>query len=202
MKPNCFRSMFISSLVISFVFLGLLQGCSPNKELDRATAQKLLVESGSYPGEVLGKLLIKESMEIRRVGRNMYALTKFEQLMESGLVKGALTKVPGFHSSYVWDISLTAEGQSFVRGKQRNEKRADGRFGKVVMVVTQTRDFGTVTGITYMGDNKTVALVEYTEMLNASPFGQLTAVFPNRQTEVVTKQATLRKFDDGWRISR
>ncbi|GMV77985.1 MAG: hypothetical protein AMXMBFR79_11180 [Chitinophagaceae bacterium] len=64
-------------------------------------------------------------------------------------------------------------------------------------------EFGSITGISFIDNNETLAGVEYTLILkNITPFAKIRSVGNTRLSEGlrVHKSIKFRKFDDGWRI--
>ena len=90
--------------------------------------------------------------------------------------------------------SVTEKGKPFARSEMSCPNAACS-----IRVHAYTAEFGEVTGRTYLAEGNVVALVEYTEIYTPTPFAEI--VGGEESQGVLAKRATLRRYDDGWRVS-
>ena len=111
----------------------------------------------------------------------------------------------------VFKIELTAKGKQHQRGSVFRSKHGE----PLATLVVQTCEFGEVTGITYVNEARTSALVEYTQPCSFTPFAHaydpyitegLVWSSAKKYREALQKNAGTQKvrfqlYDDGWRIA-
>lgn len=188
---------------IAILILLLLQACSPGNDLTREAAREILTTSGDFPREVLGRFSDDWIGSYAPSSSKTAFSRKFEELTESGLATYTETRERGGVAWFtVLRISLTEEGLVYARSEEKRYEYASahGLSLKTVDVVTRTIEFGEVTGISYTGEDRVVALVEFTEIHTLTPFGRLSGFFPKEKEGTVDKVATFRLYDDGWRV--
>ena len=192
-------------LVLSFMTLATLYGCSNGNELDRGIAHDLLVSYGEYPKNTIGKLVV-QSRHVRKIDskywkETMEALAELENRALAKITiipvepKGQLAKL---HPSQFFKVELTEKGASYVRGKS-----SGAGWAVYKDVVTYVAEIGEVTGISFLTSEKTTARVEYNVKNIPTPFGEIGRVSflsMYKKDEIEEKTALLRLFDDGWRV--
>jgi hypothetical protein len=179
-----------------------LSGCSSD-ELTRPKAKELI--ELKYP--------IENSEESIRVGRYMIHKTTshwyqaevdwINDLVNDGLAQATI-------NGSVVDLKLTKMGEKYARKRFNIETsfRDINAGEKGVNVVTFSKHVGEITGIAFLGSQKTVAKVDFTEITKVTPFfGKRTiGVDPSRHNfrkpRTRTRSAMLRLFDDGWRVTK
>ena len=97
---------------------------------------------------------------------------------------------------YLYEAKLNDKGLKYVRGDVIKEynKRDKSIFYTHVNVVTETTEFGEVTGIVFIDESNTKAKVEFTEVRDVTPFADTS---PKKET--VSRTAIFALYDDGWR---
>jgi hypothetical protein len=159
------------------------------KQLTRAEAKRLLVKLGRYP--------LWAGTDTFGIGDGVWCDSPPKLFGELGnyVKRGLVSVTPGPESTgdnrcrdergYHFDVELTPLGKKYELSENRG----------LVDVKLCIEDLGEVTGIVSEADG-TKATVEFTLVKRPTPFGE-GRCFGQR-----TESASLRRYDDGWRIVR
>ena len=182
------------------IIIPLMIGCSKNDELTRDKAAQLIKEAIQYPKDLplqVCNTRISVSQESQYSDRINYYHNYFGSLQNVGVLtyrtETEYDKSSGKHFT-VFIATFTEKGQPFVVGPTTVEYSGQGN--QYFNVKTGTIVFGEITGIIERKELST-AEVNYTELVNVTPFGQVFGV----QYSSSSRNATFTKYDDGWRIN-
>jgi hypothetical protein len=193
---NTLKSISLLSVML------LIIGCSGGNDLTRNDAKKLILSSSEYPQEITADILLHSYFDALAAPDTRNFNLHAEKIMQTKVATAAVTTKPVYNAQTRQNVnraeikvSLTEGANKYVRGNSRS-------IGNRTMqkMATYIINFGEVTGIMMIGEDKSMAKVEYTEIYEPTPFA---IVVPSHFVqESVKKEAFMQLYDDGWRVTR
>ena len=200
--------MFVSNLgkirqrlAVFALALLFLPGCSQSSDLTRDDAKNLIAEAMEYPIQDVQTMNLSLEMysseSEKRGSSNRLQFEWIKKVNASGA--GAATIVVGGAKGRGMgdriDVMLFDEARKFVIEEDASSDPPTAR------VVRSTRDIVEVTGISYRNENRSIAVVQYTERTTHTPFAKILDR-NNFREGVAERETTLTLYDDGWRVSK
>ena len=178
--PELFKSYIILLLIPALLFVS----CS-SQPIDKATAEKLIVEQNGYPKPYDYEI----SCGDMQVAKKLLDLG-FEA---DGLVSIAKSKSAS-EIGTPW-VTFTDKGKQYMLPTKEEDLKYQGQNVKLA-----NQEFGEITGIVAGGKDNKAAMVEYTVVnKNITPFSKM---IKRDLTKPEKHKAYFVKYDTGWKLDK
>ncbi|PSK90796.1 hypothetical protein [Taibaiella chishuiensis] len=183
MKSFILKPLLKSSTAFALTAALLLSSCG-NKSIDKATAEKLIVEQNSYPKPYDWEIFCGDVQEAKR-------------LLDLGLEQDGLViilKSKSLVDSTPW-VSFTDKGKAYLLPTKEEDRKYNRQNIKLA-----DQEFGEITGIVEGGKDNKAAMVEYTLVYkNITPFSK---VIKRDLSKPEKHKAYFVRYDTGWKLDK